>query len=337
MSLYLGNNLISGTQTVTDKSERVGQIIESVIPLTDAGLHLLDGALINGSGSYSAFVDYIADLVTNYPDLFETEANWQTSVTNYGVCGKFVYDSVANTVRLPKITGIVESTTDLTALGDLIEAGLPNITGSLTRFVVGTNYVKTGALDVEAGAFQNGLSSGSSQATSSTLKFDASSSNSIYGNSTTVQPQSIKVLYYIVIATSTKTSIEVDIDQIATDLNGKADVDLTNVTPSQSFKETAVGWGMPDYTAGISKTWNTAHLADKDYLAFVKGFGSSSTNCYYFAVSADASNWTGIEGLYTANGGNGETTAFIPKGMYYKASAGSSNQSLIVYPLKGVN
>ena len=36
--------------------------------------------------------------------------------------------------------------------------------------------------------------------------------------------------YYIVAATSTKTNIEVDIDEIATDLNGKADADLGNCT-----------------------------------------------------------------------------------------------------------
>jgi hypothetical protein len=44
-----------------------------------------------------------------------------------------------------------------------------------------------------------------------------------------------KVLYYIVVATSTKTDIEVDIDEIATDLNGKADVDLSNVPTSKGI------------------------------------------------------------------------------------------------------
>ena len=83
MTLYLGENLIAGVTTVTDKSERIGQIIQSTIPLTDAGLHLLDGSLVSGSGSYSAFVDYIADLWG------EEEATWVqptlTSNTSYGV------------------------------------------------------------------------------------------------------------------------------------------------------------------------------------------------------------------------------------------------------------
>jgi hypothetical protein len=68
--------------------------------LDDAGLHLLDGALISGSGSYSDFVDYIGDLYTDDPtaNYFTDETTWQSTVTTYGVCGKFVYDSVNNTV-----------------------------------------------------------------------------------------------------------------------------------------------------------------------------------------------------------------------------------------------
>lgn len=462
MSIYLGDTLISGAEQFVGESRNIGQIIPSTIPLTDAGLHLLDGALIQGSGIYSAFVDYIADLYdstqpsgyqyninvignltnnngiisgfstsnyatlpqnfntsnsfecvvsfttgasvsdeavlgnyqtytngatnfygvnmyiasgylavvvgsgtsvpifhdvtqtvnvntsykvkltfdgsdykyylavgsgdysliktttssatmvynTSYPSylgcwyvghlsqlyaffsgsidlkesyiningsrwwtgaevvkpIFCTEEQWQQSVTTYGVCGKFVYDSVANTVRLPKITGIVEGTTDLTALGDLVEAGLPNITGTLTSDQSPAAYyggTGTGALNVlESRSAYVGTSNGATRACG--INFDASSSNSIYGNSTTVQPQSIKVLYYIVVATSTKTEIEVDIDEIATDLNGKADVDLTNV--SNAGTSLGAGWAMPsntykDLTLGASGTTYTA-LAD---------------------------------------------------------------------------
>lgn len=226
MSLYLGENLISGVATPIQGARNIGQIIQSTIPLTDAGLHLLDGALINGSGSYADFVTYIAGLVSTYPDLFETEVNWQTSVTNYGVCGKFVYDSVNNTVRLPKVTGIIEGTTDVTALGDLVEAGLPNITGM---------FECEGQTTTANNSFYTswdkwGVHIGNEGAYTKNITFDASRSNTIYGNSSTVQPQTIKAFVYIVIANSTKTSIQVDIDQIVTDLNGKADTDLSNCT-----------------------------------------------------------------------------------------------------------
>lgn len=228
MSLYLGTNCISAGGSSAFKNNNIGEIIQSTIPLSDAGLHLLDGSVISGSGSYSAFVTHIAGLVSSYPNLFTTEANWQSAVSTYGVCGKFVYDSVNNTVRLPKITGFTEGTIDPTVLGDLTEAGLPNITGRFGAWESNNSHKIA-----DEGPFTTTSTSGGEQngnGTWNTTTMNLSRANPIYGNSDTVQPQSIKVLYYIVIATSTKTSIEVDIDEIATDLNGKADVDLSNCT-----------------------------------------------------------------------------------------------------------
>lgn len=305
-------------------SRNIGEIVTSTIPLTDAGLHLLDGSLIQGDGIYADFVDYITglDLTANY---FCTETEWQQSITDYGVCGKFVYtqptyqlidtasgttgwfvhslevgsqvyatngtpqitiasvsgnhitvtgtqaalfpngfdrdtaNDVEASVRLPKITGIVEGTTDLTALGDLVEAGLPNITGGGWNIGGASNSDWSGAFSSNVSGRYN-LSSGT-QNGAGMLYFNASRSNSIYGNSSTVQPQAIKVLYYIVVATSTKTQIQVDIDEIATDLNGKADVDLTNCTdvanikmahnamPSNTYKNLTLGASGATYTA----------------------------------------------------------------------------------------
>lgn len=154
---------------------------------------------------------------TQIVDCFTAEGSWQASVSQYGSCGKFVYDSVNNTVRLPKVTGFIEGASDVANLGDLTQAGLPDHTHTYNPayWGVGTYYSTSGPGQVDYNQSTTGL---------------ASASNPIYGRSNTVQPQSIKVLYYIVIATSTKTDIQVDIDEIATDLNGKADVDLTNCT-----------------------------------------------------------------------------------------------------------
>ncbi len=211
----------------------IGEVVTSTIPLTDAGLHLLDGSLISGSGVYAEFVEYIASIYDASASYFCTESDWQNSVTTYGVCGKFVYDSVNNTVRLPKITGFTEGTTDVNTLGDLTEAGLPNIEGRI--------YVKTSSGGTASGAFtfsseNTGVTpSGTNKDKNVDANFDASLSNTIYGNSTTVQPQSIKVLYYIVLANTTKTDIEVDIDEVVTDLNGKADTDLSNVPTTKGI------------------------------------------------------------------------------------------------------
>lgn len=241
-------------------ARNIGEIVTSTVPLTDAGLHLLDGALIQGSGIYSDFVNYIAGLYddTDTPNYFTDENTWQQSITDYGVCGKFVYDTTNNAVRLPKITGIIEGTTDLTALGDLVEAGLPSLELYTPKSTVryGSQVNKVYNTDSTSGSSNNIIST---NINSPALYIK--DANNIVGNSSTVQPQTVKVLYYIVIGTNVKTDIQVDIDNIATDLNSKADIDLTNTT--NQAKILMSGMGMPSdryvgLTVGASGSAYTA-------------------------------------------------------------------------------
>lgn len=339
-------------------TRNIGEIVASTIPLTDASLHLLDGALISGSGSYSAFVDYIADLYDsgNYDDIFDTEANWQTAVTTYGVCGKFVYDSVNSTVRLPKITGITEGTIDPTVLGDLVQAGLPNITGEWSpasyRFGAPSSYDPAGALYKESSSGDRASYSGSSNTVS--LKFDASRSNSIYGNSATVQPQAIKVLYYIVIATSTKTAIQVDIDEIATDLNGKMDTDGTNAVSSVKFADGQWVDSFISIASGVSLKHDngvvdyslSSYLPNDNcnYEVIFTGYGagaSSSSGAYLWLftdiigdASADPVEMIQLfRGAGTATAGG---TAILPVGTGRVVKAYCSNASNATITLRAI-
>lgn len=169
--------------------------------------------------------------------IFTTEAEWQSCVNQHGVCGKFVYDDVNRTVRLPKVSGFIEGTLDSSTLGDLVEAGSPNISGNITTF--SGNYAgpfyKTGcngafsATYTVTNRYAYDSSSPQSDAASS-VNLNASRSSTIYGNSDTVQPQSIKVFYYIVLGTVTKTEIQVNIDNVLNDLALKADTDMDNLT-----------------------------------------------------------------------------------------------------------
>ncbi|MCR5266796.1 MAG: hypothetical protein K6E29_09440 [Cyanobacteria bacterium RUI128] len=399
------------------RERNIGEIVTSTIPLSDAGLHLLDGSLISGSGSYADFVDYIADVYSNtellyayyggntvytktttlsvgmtlydasgnsigtlsdnsasmdlyrissdgtyiiwrhtngglasYTQLnynasknesigcFCSEDTWQTSVTNYGVCGKFVYDSVNNTVRLPKITGFVEGASGVSVLGDLTEAGLPNIKGSPDGFRANHSYQ-----DQTFGAFTwgtipstSGGSGSGSYSSHAILNFDAGQYNPIYKDTVnTVQPQSVKVLYYIVIANSTKTEIEVDIDEIATDLNGKADVDLSNATFSNSVKNTIFGFGLPNYLYRINI--NPSSATSGSYTTPAKGYICVDFTSYNKTMSlliggtrvsnrtSTSSYMTSLNGMYPVEKGkivnfeNGyiATTTYSSQGIYF--------------------
>ena len=225
------------------------------------------------TGTNQGFTNIAITATYQTKPIFCTEEQWQTAVTNYGVCGRFVYDSTNNTVRLPKITGIIEGTTDLSALGDLVEAGLPNITGWFNSGGVARGYTTTGAFS-SSGTRYNGANGNDNY--SEAFNFDASRSSSIYGNSDTVQPQTIKAFYYIVIATTTKTDIQVDIDEIATDLNGKADVDLSNTNDTAQILMSRMGMPSDSYedlTLGAS---NTVYTAPSNGWVFL--FGTTNTS-----------------------------------------------------------
>lgn len=305
-------------------SRNVGEIVASTLPLTDAGLHLLDGTRLSGDGIYGEFVDYIADLYAENPsaNYFTDETSWQASVTQYGVCGKFVYNSTNNTVRLPKITGFLEGTTDATALGSLIEAGLPNITGNITNNFTGTYPGSSGCMNITVESDSRAFSTGTSWTVKPTIvDIDASRSSSIYGNSTTVQPQTIKAFVYIVIANSTKTSIQVDIDEIATDLNGKADTDLTNVTDTGYIK--MAGAGMPsdtyiDLTLGAS---GTSYTAPADGWVYFSKVCNGSNQEAFIEISDTNYNFT-IGGFMGRNGDGYKLIMPIKKNTVFKVLYG---------------
>lgn len=328
----------------------IGEIIPSCIPLTEAGLHLLDGALIS-NGIYADFINYIGGLSATYPDLFTTEALWQQAITTYGSCGKFVYDSVNNTVRLPKVSDILQGTTDVTALGDLVQAGLPQHTHSGTTAGAGAHAHATygsSSNDDGGGIFTSGNSTTHGDLATRpvgdhTHAFTTgNASNAIYGNSSTVQPQTIKVLYYIVVATSTKTEIEVDIDEIATDLNGKADTDLSNTSPSQTFKNSICDWVMPDYANFITGTASSGTWTQclKDSFVLVWGTDPYTEDYWcYVSPNNDGTAVLPVGRRYDDYNGSTQSISFtflVPKNWYFICQA-EYGCGYYIYPLKGGN
>lgn len=237
-NVYIGENLIS-----SKGARAIGEIVTSTIPIIDSSLHPLDGTELAGEGIYSDFVNYIKDLYesTSSPTtkFFTTEATWQSTVNTYGVCGKYVYTPASGSdpakVRLPKITGILQGTDSETNLGSVIKAGLPNITGVGMRVSgeIFNNKGCSGAIYASGSDTGGGGENGDRNFShSGGFNFDASRSNGIYGSSSTVQPQTTRVYYYVVIASSVTSSGAVDLDRIVADLNGKANLDGDNMSSS---------------------------------------------------------------------------------------------------------
>ena len=229
------------------------QIIQSPVPLTDANLHLLDGALLSGSGAYADYIDLIAELFNGgtASSSFCTEAEWQTSNTNYGFCNKFVYDSVANTVRLPKVNSehgaLIKSYFGGSDGYRIYEDGWCEQWGRIIQgtssvqvtFAIpykDTNYSISYAQGSEDNDYETGvdaIKTGSLATTGFIVHRYVKGVCSYWHTCGYVDLSDLQVspIYeYIVIGTISKTDIQVNIDNVMSDLALKADKDLSNVS-----------------------------------------------------------------------------------------------------------
>lgn len=190
----------------SNSSLPIGSIFSSALPQLDTSVHLLDGSTIALNGVYKDFVNLVKTLVNAGYNLTCSQEEYDNYVNTTGSCGKFVLDEENNTLRLPTITTFVQGLTDLTNIGNAIEAGLPNIEGSAV-FGSNSNVAPIGKASILSGSFRKGNpfssyvmqnASGSYEVYS--FELDASLSNPIYGNSDTVQPPAVQYPYYIVLA-----------------------------------------------------------------------------------------------------------------------------------------
>lgn len=164
--------------------------------------NLPSGSLPLFGGLYSR--EIYADLwnyAKSQPNYVIPEEKWQELFSsNNGNVPFYSFGDGEGTFRVPSLNCWIKGANGLEEVGSYLEAGLPNITGSVT----GTDYAVFGAKDViNKGALVasggNYTSSGTSSASTykSVLSIDASLSNSIYGNSNTVQPPSIVGMWLV--------------------------------------------------------------------------------------------------------------------------------------------
>jgi hypothetical protein len=197
-TIIADNGIPAGTAATG--GDKIGQIRFSINPNIEPGYLALNGQEVNRE---------------DYPNLWEwvqqqvgflvEEGEWQSiSSAHNGNVGKYSVGDGTSTFRLPNLgcwgRGGGEAGT-ANGVGGNLDAGLPNITGTLEK--------KSGAYPLLFGHYRELNQDGALWTTSeydnrsitsgSTLpdkllggfNFDASRSNSIYDNSTTVQPESI--------------------------------------------------------------------------------------------------------------------------------------------------
>ena len=281
------------------KSRNIGEIVLSTIPLSDAGLHLLDGSPIERNGVYDDFVDYMVALYNADPSApyFCTEAEWEAyEQAHDGVCGKFVYTPASgsdpDSIRLPKYsnkiyTQSISSTAGV--LGNGKNLGFYDGTNEFTLQSSGNAYPSKFAENV-----------GSSVGSSYTVAALAGNNKSMGVIADTAKSGLIADLsnittalegyWYIVIATSTKTAIQVNIDNVITDLNDKVDKSsLREIYPaietyhdgSRWYRVYSDGWceqgGIVTRTATTKITINLyKNYTDTNYSIFMQAQAADS-------------------------------------------------------------
>lgn len=151
--------------------------------------------LIGGEYSRSTYADLWAWVQTQTGYL-KTEAQWQAlSTSNNGNVPFYSDGDGSTTFRVPSLHCWIKGSDGSAQLvGSYLEAGLPNLTG---RF--GGNDT----VNPPQGPFAFNGTNGwgtvypAQSGTSMGVDFDASTSNSIYGNSSTVQPESIVGMWLV--------------------------------------------------------------------------------------------------------------------------------------------
>lgn len=148
----------------------------------------------------------------------ESDSAYDEVVSTYGQCGAFYIDELNGHIRLPKITKFIEG---IEAVGDLakeVKAGLPNIKGNIYN---SASYTESPTGDGAFKVTKTGAASTSSmgKTSRSTVAFDASLSNALYGSSSTVQPAAMKLPLFIQVANNVAEISEMNTQLIAEELS----------------------------------------------------------------------------------------------------------------------
>lgn len=360
MSIIKGTNQIvagfGGTK------ENIGDVKWSYSKLaTDNSgrLPLFTGETITSANTiYPEFYNWIL----THTELQCTSEEYESALTTYGECAKYVIGKIgdnatapdygtttitAGSIRLPLIKNYIKAANPSEGIQN-IEAGLPNITGTAKIGGYGSQPIAIPETSGALGTYENGsiMTRGESGQTNNCgLSIDASRSSDTYGKSDTVTPASTTLYPWVVAYSAAIPSSTAQAAEFQQGLSGKADTNLDNTTPSQSFKEMSVGWCIPDYSAGVDissslKVANSSWVAPSDGVIFAQVINNNVV--YLFRKSGCSASYDNSQ--YTLIAINGKDYILLTdkvdvrKGDIIYASTNEVNSGKIYfYPFKGVN
>ena len=169
------------------------------------------------------------------------ESNLVALYNTTGVAWYYIIDTTNRQFKLPRtkwgFTGI------RSGVGGYVAPGLPNITGSFST--ASDKNIGTGAFSWTNTKYST---NGGGQGGQWGINFSAKKSNSIYGNSTTVQPPATQMYLYFYVGNFTQTALENTAGlnaEMFNDLNAHKVVAVQNPTASNGYtwyRKYADGW-----------------------------------------------------------------------------------------------
>lgn len=298
------------------------------------GLPLFTGETIaNADQVYPDFYDW----VLNHSALQVSAEDYNTAITTYGECPYYVIDTVNKTIRLPLLKNYIKNANTVDGITQA-EAGLPNITGTWDAYKVGNagGGSATGALKMSGGT-QRG-SAANESANNTKLELDASESNDIYGNSTTVTPAHTTLFPWVC---AYNAAVEASVAQAAEfqqALTGKLDTDLDNI--ANAGKDAIVNMCMPDYanvvTVGPINAGTYTQVAKDSFVIVRANDPFMADNYLYVSPDNGTTKYTvgwWYNDINSATKGS-SWSFFVPKGWYFTSEV-ENPYTAYIYPLKG--
>lgn len=241
---YISSVTLVGESVLTAIANTAVDAKNQAIAISSANIGAIQSIL--ASDSYTPFGMVACNGTeftrSQFPDLYDTYlvngklltctyAEWSTQVGLTGNCAKFAVDTVNQKFKVPllKDGDSITQANSAAALGNSVKAGLPNVTGTS----VGVHaQMSGGGVSGNNGAFSwedpgiGGANPGSQ--TSYRLKMDLSLGNPIYGNSTTVTDEQVRLRHFVVVASAQNNASVFYWSNYMAGLAGKLNADFSN-------------------------------------------------------------------------------------------------------------
>jgi len=313
----------------------IGTIFSFASSNPPPGAFILNGQIIyNCQTLFPAFWNWLISESTNNNIRVVTSSTFESELSTCGNCGAFIIDTTTGSVRLPSITtGFIQGTNS--NIGNSESAGLPNITGNATNLMTAyssaiNNFNAGGSISLTA--IDNSGPAQSSSKQICRLSLDASNSSSIYGNSNTVQPNSVHYSFCIQVYNAASKLSTANASQILSELQGKAGINLENLSSSAKSLIQLYANEL-DYENIVEDNFviNTAYTSSTGGIFVAYGYAvGEAPGAFFLQTAPDVSN--GYNGFQ--NGGNlavglgASLHITVPKGWQYLLGASTASVAI---------